>query len=237
MTQPRSIRDPRFTPVVELEPGALAEHPRSQAPPGFAYRRDPHPSIEQVIAAAGFQSLRPIQAGAWLFELAALDEPGLELVLDIDVFRHLEAEDGEGPEAILEASSSLSGGHILHDGALPLLKPGCCGALDTIAEWRAALDHRSASPLTVWNGHPWVDLRALEARDGSDRLELWQAGDGAPKDPAPYQIKRRALSEAIAAAAAILEAQLPRWTAALARRLPRLSEDEGERCARHLLGL
>lgn len=84
----------------------------------------------------------------------------------------------KGPSgALLDNTSSLSGGVVLLVDDEPFVEPGCCASLDDIAGWGALAKHSGPDELTVWAGH---DLWSPRGRrdPSSGNVVLRRVGDG-----------------------------------------------------------
>ncbi len=153
-----AITTPRLVPVVWLHPDLPAEH---------------------------FAALGPIDDGETCVEADDLSAEQVALIMQTQAARaQAEESQAEGYDPSHEPFlGDIEGGFVLLDGdnaeGDPLVLPGCCTDLSDLAGWRHAAESESEEWETLWNGHPWPDIR----RNG-DWLELREPHEGTPDENA-----------------------------------------------------
>lgn len=101
---------------------------------------------------AGIGDLEPFERGSQLVPVRHLIE-----VHVLDALLHAQLSDVDEWRA--DFLSPLEGGYILSTSKAQL-KPGCCGDLSNLEEWRRAAEHQSENWSMVWIGHPWTHVCA-----------------------------------------------------------------------------
>jgi hypothetical protein len=178
---------------VEFEPLAYAtsERPRpegSVATNAGGWSRYWSECLEE----AGIRGLEPWAPGWWLVPIARLRDPE---ILRVVIAKAL-AESSEPFD--LEQVAPLKGGYILsRDGAT--VRPGCCGDLANLADWRRAAAQSTDAWTEVWIGHPWTYVRA-----SGDLLTFAEPVEGVGGDAlrAALSVPRHDLAQAIERASA-----------------------------------
>lgn len=141
--------DLRLLPVVELAPSDYGSAPM----PAFTGRpwtvEENEGYWRACLGESGITGVDPIVPGSWLVGLEAL---GSREPLVTVLAAHLKT----GIPADLDQLETLAGGFVLVDGKEVLSLPQCCGDLGDLENWRRAAEQRTASPETLWIGHPWL---------------------------------------------------------------------------------
>lgn len=163
---------------------------------------------------AGIVNLEPFQEGSQLVSVRHLKD---EDVLDA----LLRAELGD-VEWDAEFLSPLEGGYVLSVSESHL-KPGCCGSLADLEDWRRAAEHRSEIWSMVWIGHPWTHVSAK-----ADTLTLLRSSDDDPPvDPRVFcHLSREDLKAAIESAAEFLDSFRERLRPRVAAMKPTMPVDD-----------
>lgn len=205
-----------LTPVVEFCPSnySTSDHPypntsSAQSPEAWdTYWRT-------CLKDAGIVNLEPFETASQLVPVHHLHD---EHVLDA----LLRAELGDVDEWHADFLSPLEGGYVL-SASESHLKPGCCGSLANLEDWRRAAEHQAEDWAMVWIGHPWTHVSAK-----ADTLTILHPSDeNLPVDPKVFcHASREVLKAAIESAAETLSAFGERLRPSVAAMNPTLPVDD-----------
>lgn len=189
-----SSRAPKsLVPVLEMLAGTYATSERP-SPEGPAFDRPDawHRYWADSLADAGITGLVDTPVASSLVSLDQLTPAILRVVLAKEFADTTWDLDDLGP---------LTGGYLLRAGTCTL-RPGCCGDLTNLNDWRQAAEHTSEAWAMLWIGHPWSHVRAT-----ADVLHLAEPCERTDTDRLvdALTLSRAELRDAVAAAARVLD--------------------------------
>jgi hypothetical protein len=176
----------KLIPVVEFEPSFFQLQEREM--PDEFHKWDNW--WKDSIADSGITGLNPYPIGCWSTEITKLT-PGI-----IEIFLNKIYDINNAIKIDLEeiGMGSLRGGYVLEVSDTVRIKPECCGDLGAIKEWDAASDWTNAKEMTLWIGHPWLEVSSIDDR----YLKIRRTAEyGEPEEPVIITVNRTELKAAI----------------------------------------
>ena len=151
-------RSVSLVPVVEVRPYSFSKRPMPDLPGGS----EGSPAVwsayfQECMRDAGFAGVDPVAPSSSFVPLAALvGNPAFErIVLRSLGDKRVVAGGGAAEPASIAIDDvpALYGGLALIGDGVRLFEPQCCGDLENLGDWRAALADAPAAG-SIWAGHP-----------------------------------------------------------------------------------
>ncbi|MBD1921417.1 hypothetical protein H6F77_09980 [Microcoleus sp. FACHB-831] len=144
------------------------------------------------LADSGIITLEPYANGSWLVETEILlnNKKTIELML----IKHLTNFKSGLIKSISEEVGALYGGYILEIDEKLKIYPECCGSLKDIQEWKDISEWEDSQETTLWIGHPWLMVSAID----EEYLQFRRTAEyREPPKPVIFQVKKSDLKLAI----------------------------------------
>ncbi|MCU0537897.1 MAG: hypothetical protein MUD14_28765 [Hydrococcus sp. Prado102] len=136
--------------------------------------------------------MKPYKKGSWLVATEELiyHDRALEILLD----KRLSQIDFDSTKDLAEQLNALPGGYILEITKTIQVYPQCCGGLENIIEWKEASKYLKNEETTLWIGHPWLMVSAID----EEHLRLRRTAEyNEPEELVILELKRSNLRSAI----------------------------------------
>ena len=177
-------------PVIEFEPGYYSI--KDYKIPEYKDIDGWDKYWKNSLADVGVIGLEAYKKGSWFVETEKLIEH--YQAIEIMIQNRLSSIEPDPELDLIEQLISLNGGYILEVDETNIIYPQCCGGLEDLQEWKDASEYLGDTEKTLWIGHPWLMVSAIN----EEYLKIRRTAEyGEPPEPVTFELSRNDLKLSI----------------------------------------